>query len=112
MIEPAAASAAASRVPAREMAVRSRLGFGKIRARVRKLGEEDRGGCCWVWVVSIRVQQGNRLGRTEFDIDFRPIRDTANCLGPVSIEPVCSSSSSSRVVRTTQLGRHFSVPKP
>jgi hypothetical protein len=41
VIEPAAASAAAaSRVPAREMAVRSRLGFGKIRARMRELGEE------------------------------------------------------------------------
>ena len=73
MIEPAAASAAASRVPAREMAVRSRLGFGKIRARMRELGEEGLlglGGFDSYPTV-------NRLGQTDFDFDMRPIQTTA-----------------------------------
>lgn len=71
MIEPAAA-AAASRVPAREMAVRSRLGFGKM----RELGEEGLLGSLGLGGFD-SYPTVNRLGQTDFDFDMRPIQTIA-----------------------------------
>jgi hypothetical protein len=75
VIEPAAA-AAASRVPAREMAVRSRLGFGKMRARMRELGEEGLLGSLGLGGFD-SYPTVNRLGQTDFDFDMRPIQTIA-----------------------------------
>jgi hypothetical protein len=85
VIEPAAASAAASRVPAREMAGGAGWDLGRSVRVCESL--ETRG--CWVWVDSIRIQLGiDWAKRLRFRLE-------AHCIGPVSIGPVCSASSSS-----------------